>query len=252
MQNPILKVLSTLTNHGVQHLLMGGQACVFYGAAQFSRDVDLAILADSENLNRLRSALDELQAVVIAVPSFDRQFLEKGMAVHFRCLRSDLAKLRIDVMAVMRGVDAFPLLWTRRTTIALEDHVEIPLMNVADLVRAKKTQRDRDWPMIQSLVDAHYEQHQEGATDDQKLFWLREGRSPRNLISIAQRYPALSTLAEQERPLVRLAATGAAAELTESLAKEQKQEQEMDRAYWEPLLREIEILRINRPRNVGN
>ena len=31
-------------------LLMGGQACVLYGAAEFSRDTDLAILASSENL----------------------------------------------------------------------------------------------------------------------------------------------------------------------------------------------------------
>ena len=33
---------------------MGGQACVFYGAAEFSRDTDLAILARSENLERLQ------------------------------------------------------------------------------------------------------------------------------------------------------------------------------------------------------
>ena len=38
MQNPTVKVLSTLTANRVDHLLMGGQACVFYGAAQFSRD----------------------------------------------------------------------------------------------------------------------------------------------------------------------------------------------------------------------
>jgi hypothetical protein len=44
MQNPTVKALSTLTAHRVQHLLMGGQACVFYGAAQFSRDADIAIL----------------------------------------------------------------------------------------------------------------------------------------------------------------------------------------------------------------
>lgn len=31
---------------------MGGQACVFYGAAEFSRDVDLAILAEPDNLRR--------------------------------------------------------------------------------------------------------------------------------------------------------------------------------------------------------
>ena len=31
--------------HHVRALLMGGQACVFYGAAEFSRDTDLAIVA---------------------------------------------------------------------------------------------------------------------------------------------------------------------------------------------------------------
>ena len=41
--NPILKVLSTLTIRRVQFLLMGGQACVLYGAAQFSRDTDIVI-----------------------------------------------------------------------------------------------------------------------------------------------------------------------------------------------------------------
>jgi hypothetical protein len=38
---------------------MGGQACVSYGAAEFSRDIDLAILADLDNLSRLRTALRE-------------------------------------------------------------------------------------------------------------------------------------------------------------------------------------------------
>jgi hypothetical protein len=33
--------------HRVRALLMGGQACVFYGAAEFSRDTDFAILADA-------------------------------------------------------------------------------------------------------------------------------------------------------------------------------------------------------------
>ena len=39
--------------HQVRALLMGGQACVFYGAAEFSRDTDLLVLADAENLQRL-------------------------------------------------------------------------------------------------------------------------------------------------------------------------------------------------------
>jgi hypothetical protein len=35
-----------MASHQVRALLMGGQACVFYGAAEFSRDTDLLILAD--------------------------------------------------------------------------------------------------------------------------------------------------------------------------------------------------------------
>jgi len=52
--NPILKVLSTLSCHMVRHLLIGGQACVFYGAAEFSRDCDVVIFADDENLRMSR------------------------------------------------------------------------------------------------------------------------------------------------------------------------------------------------------
>lgn len=36
--------------HRVRALLMGGQACVWYGAAEFSRDTDFAILAEPANL----------------------------------------------------------------------------------------------------------------------------------------------------------------------------------------------------------
>ncbi len=39
----------------VHALLMGGQACVFYGAAEFSRDTDIAVLAEPDNLDRLQA-----------------------------------------------------------------------------------------------------------------------------------------------------------------------------------------------------
>jgi len=96
---------------------MGGQACVFYGAAEFSRDVDLLILAESQNLASLRAALEALEAELIAVPDFDERHLLRGHAVHFRCRRGDVAGLRIDLMASLRGVAGFEELWARRTTI---------------------------------------------------------------------------------------------------------------------------------------
>ena len=36
---------------------MGGQACVFYGAAQFSKDVDFLILSKEENFEGLHAPL---------------------------------------------------------------------------------------------------------------------------------------------------------------------------------------------------
>src|ERR671936_467686 len=98
MQNQTLKVLSTLTSHTVQHLLMGGQACLLYGAGQFSRDADVVVLATTENLERLREALDELKAEVIAIPPFEAQYLERGLAIHFRCRHPGLNDIRLDIM----------------------------------------------------------------------------------------------------------------------------------------------------------
>ena len=64
---------------GVRSLLMGGQACVLYGGAEFSRDTDLVIVSDVANLDRLRAALSELDAHPIAVPPFEQRFLDEGL-----------------------------------------------------------------------------------------------------------------------------------------------------------------------------
>lgn len=162
--NPIVKVLSTLFFHGVRHLLMGGQACVFYGAAEFSRDCDIVLFADDANLDRLRAALDELRAKCIAIPPFDLRYLERGHAVHFRCEHDEARGMRLDVMTRMRGVDEFEALWDRRTTLADDAGLRFDLLGIHDLVKAKKTQRNRDWPMIQRLIEAQFESHRGAAT----------------------------------------------------------------------------------------
>jgi hypothetical protein len=59
-------------------------------------------------------------------------------------------------MSVMRGVDPFELIWQRRATIELPDGTVCDLLSIADLVRAKKTQRDKDWPMIRRLLEADF------------------------------------------------------------------------------------------------
>jgi hypothetical protein len=222
---------------------MGGQACVFYGAAEFSRDIDFAILADSRNLARLRAALKDLQARVIAVPSFEARLLRRGHAIHFRCQHPEALGMRIDVMSRMRGVDPFPKLWARRTTIELPDGSLCDLLSLPDLVQAKKTQRDKDWIMLRRLLEAHFFQNRTKPAAEKIRFWLRELRTPELLIEVAQAHPRLSSRLAAARPLLALVAAGQEAALAQALKEEEQHERERDRQYWLPLRSELETLR---------
>jgi hypothetical protein len=229
--------------HRVRALLMGGQACVFYGAAEFSRDTDLAIVADAANLARLRRALDDLRAEVIAVPPFELKYLRRGHAIHFRCRHPAALRMRVDVMAKMRGVDAFAKLWKRRVTVELADGIRCDLLSLPDLVRAKKTQRDKDWPMIRRLVEAHYFQNIAKPNPAQIRFWLRELRTPELLLDLARRHAATCRRLIPARALLAHAALGKAGELERALIAEESAEREQDRSYWLPLRAELEKLR---------
>lgn len=223
---------------GVACLLMGGQACVVYGAAEFSRDTDLAISSEPANLERLQRALDELQAQTIAVPPFRKEYLDEGLAVHFRCAHPEASNLRVDVMSRMRGVDPFPALWARRTTVG-----DLELLALPDLVCAKKTQRDKDWPMVARLVQANYFANQESPTPEQAEFWLRELRDATLLLEVAARYPELARTLTAHRPLLGLTEES---ELQAALWQEERAERERDREYWRPLRARLEQLRRER------
>ena len=241
-QNPTLRVLSSMRKHGVRCLLMGGQACVFYGAAEFSRDIDFALLAEPENLERLRLALLELQAEVIAVPPIEMKYLQRGHAIHFRCNAPGAEKFRIDVMSRMRGVDDFDVIWQRRTTIEVEG-LEIDLLSLPDLVRAKKTQRAKDWPMIQRLVEANWYQNRNQPNSQRLSFWLQECRTPQILMEVVAAYPEEARQMVGKRPLLMAAIQQDQQQLCYFLEEERQNEVQLDTAYWQPLRDELSIIR---------
>jgi hypothetical protein len=222
---------------------MGGQACVFYGAAEFSRDLDILVLADPGNLALLRSAMETLAAEVIAVPPFAADYLERGHAVHFRCRREDVANLRIDIMSKLRGVEDFERLWLRRTVIEVAG-VHLDLISAPDLVLAKKTQRDKDWVMIRRLLEQVYFTLPAHPNEETVSFLLRELRTPELLRALVRDYPEQAVLAS--RRAVQLALSGSEDEVRAAFAEEEALERENDRAYWAPLKQELEHLRRSR------
>jgi len=239
---PIRQVLSTIQASGVQALLMGGQACVFYGAAQVSKDVDLVLLAEDANYRSLHQALHQLQAQRIAVPPFDPSVLDRGHAVHFRCQAGDVEGLRIDVMTRLRGLPEFRILWERRTVVADAGGQEFHLLSIPDLVDAKKTQRSKDWPIIELLLAIHYRENSATPRPDWIEFWLAEARTPELLAELVRRFPAQTAALANRRPLLRLCGVGDD-DLRAALDAEVRAEQAKDRAYWAPLKAEIEAFR---------
>jgi len=224
---------------------MGGQACVFYGAAEFSRNLDLIQILDEVNLQKLQLALEELKAERIAVPPFTFDFLRRGHAVHFRCNLPGVEGLRIDIMSKLRGVDDFESLWLRRTTVEI-DTESVEMLSLPDLVLAKKTQRDKDWPMIRRLMEqAYYEAP--SPTPKQIEFLLAELRSPDLLLALTRAHPEEAK--RSNRIAVRAALSNAPGAIEAALAEEQQAEIGVDKHYWEPLKKELEFLRQSHRQN---
>lgn len=246
IESPIVKVLSTIRKHGVKALLMGGQACVFYGAAEFSRDADIVLLADPENVARLRAALADLKAKQRYVPALDIDALKRGHGVHFESGAAGADGIRLDIMSTLRGLDPFPALWERRTTFDDHHGNTYDALGLEDLVKAKKTRRAKDWPMVARLVEANYVENSASPTDEQVRFWLRELRTPRYLVNVARQYRQVAERAAAERRLLQFALAGDEPQLNEALVDEERAERQRDEAYWQPLLRELEQYRRQR------
>ena len=222
---------------------MGGQACVFYGAAQVSKDVDFLLLASEGNYARLHAALAQLQAKRIAVPRFGPAVLDRGHAVHFRCSVPGVEGLRVDVMTRLRDLPCFAELWERRTVFQDDEGGEFHLLSVPDLVLAKKTQRTKDWPVIELLVTIHYRENEQAPRSEWIAFWLREARTPELLRDLTARFPVETRDLLAARPLLAHAITAELDPLRTALDAEVRDEQAKDRVYWEPLRRELEEFR---------
>ncbi|MFN3485890.1 MAG: hypothetical protein ACK44W_10470, partial [Planctomycetota bacterium] len=211
-----------------------------------TRDIDLAVAVSSSNLERLQAALRDLGAEPIYFPHLSARALRRGHACHFRCRRRDLEGLRIDVMYRMRGVAPFVQLWKRRQEIHVSGVGKVALLSLPDLVQAKKTQRDKDWPMIRRLVDADVARAGGRAEPSRVVFWLKECRTYDVLRELGRLYPRLAHRVAAQRPALRAALRGEARKAEALLHLEEQTERDRDRRYWAPLRSELERWRLGR------
>jgi hypothetical protein len=144
--------------------------------------------------------------------------------------------------ATFRGGSSFQNLWERRTTIEVDGELVDPL-SLQDLMHAKKTQRDNDWPMIARLIERSYFESKDSPSDDQVTLWLQELRTPDLLMEVTKAHPRRAGELAFKRAAVEAALSGAIERVSLAIADEDREERRLDREYWAPLKQELEQLR---------
>ena len=119
-------------------------------------------------------------------------------------------------------------------------------MSLPDLVQAKKTQRDKDWPMLRRLIEVNYFADRENPTHEQIRFRFLELRTPDLIIELAETQGRIPAHLRRKRPLLELAVTVSKSSLADAILAEEQREREADRQYWAPLKKELERLRHSR------
>ena len=241
--NPILKVLSIFNKFKVKSLLIGGQAAIIYGAAEFSRDSDFIIFCSTKNIENLKKALAALKAENIHIPPLEIDYLKGGHACHFRCKAKEVEGLRVDVISRLRGCDDFNKLWERRNTVSIRNGDVIYVLGLKDLVQSKETQCDKDWLMLKRLVENDVSLHKNSPSFEQIKWWLLESRNAETLINLTQKYPEIAKECIGNRSILQEAVGQNAKQLKLRLDEEEGNERQKDIEYWQPLKKEMEALR---------
>ena len=115
-----------------------------------------------------------------------------------------------------------------------------------DLVDAKKTQSDKDWPMINKLVERSYFTRNDHVSQALIEFWFRQLRTPELLTELATTYPEIARQLESGRAAVTGAVERDIEKVAQAIEEEELEERRKDREYWRPLKLELEQFRRER------
>jgi hypothetical protein len=129
--------LRALAGHGVRFVLIGGYAAALRGSPMITGDVDVCHARDTENLERLARALDDLHARLRGAPAGVLFRLDVGALAagdHFT-FATDAGP--IDCLGTPAGTDGFADLDTGATDEDL-DGLVVRVASLDDLIRMKR------------------------------------------------------------------------------------------------------------------
>jgi len=152
------KILEILIKHDVKCIVVGGIATTLQAAPFPTSDVDICPALDTGNLDRLASALKELQAVALANDEpkglkleFSGKSLKKWLG-DFRFLNLITAHGRLDLLYRPAGTQGYRDLLRDSVIKDIGGGVEVRIAALADVIRSKQaTGRRRDLEQLPTL-----------------------------------------------------------------------------------------------------
>ncbi len=137
-QSPLERFCALLARHGVEFIVVGGQAEALMGGARVTYDVDLCYRRTAENLERLAAALGTLNLTLRGAPPdlkfrLDAQALALGLNYTF--LVDD--EYPLDLLGYLEPVGAYEDLLPRAETLSIGGH-SIRVIGLDDLIRIKQ------------------------------------------------------------------------------------------------------------------
>lgn len=156
-----MAVLSVLREHGVEFVVIGGFAVILHGVERATKDVDIVPEQSPENLARLWTALEALEARPRELTEFRPEelpmpFSLQGLLVGGGNWVLDTRLGRLDVMQWVSGIDSYEELRAGAYAEATPEAGEILFAGLDDLLAMKRAAgRDQDLMDITALRMAH-------------------------------------------------------------------------------------------------
>lgn len=151
------ELFAALERHAVEYVTVGGIAVQAYGGQRLTQDLDVAIAASRDNLERLSAALMELDARVLG-PDGRRSSATPNAAMLGSSDQWHLITLHgpLDVVTLPAHLGSFADMRTRAHEIRLGD-MTVPIAHRDDLLRMKRAagrpQDLADVRLLESLGD---------------------------------------------------------------------------------------------------
>ncbi|MBL8878558.1 MAG: hypothetical protein JNG88_05505 [Phycisphaerales bacterium] len=146
------QIVEILVRHGVEFIVIGGQAETLFGSPRVTYDVDLCYRRSPANLNRLATALREIQPTLRGAPTdlpfrIDAQSLALGSNFTF-----DTPYGALDLLGWVEPLGDFDALANRAATLPLGPY-DIMVISLDDLITVKQhIQRPKDRDSLFQLL----------------------------------------------------------------------------------------------------